>query len=412
VTRIAWLSPLPPRATGIAEYAAALLPRIAARREVVVYHDPRQVPDLAGRGVERRSADAFRGDESLALYHVGADWSSMAFLWQALRRHPGLVVLHDWSLYDLVGGAFRGKGLRFAMEFARWEGREGIAELTRGSRGKRLWTPMEWNRAIRMSEDRRRRFPLNRRILKTARGVIVHSRWAARAVKDASPDTRVFIVPHGATPTMTGESPAEARESLNLAALGISPESFVVAMYGSFAEHKRVVPALRGIRMFARKHKERDVQVLMIGRPVPGFDLIGAVNALDLGQRVHTVERRLPLLDVHRLLRASNAYVGLRDPGLGATSGALVTALSVGTPTIVSDVAPFDELPASRRVPVGDGEEEALARALDDLAAAPEDAARDGYAAAMWMQERCSWERAADEYIDAIDTLADREPVF
>jgi glycosyltransferase involved in cell wall biosynthesis len=51
---------------------------------------------------------------------------------------------------------------------------------------------------------------------------------------------------------------------------------------------------------------------------------------------------------------------------MGETSAAAVRALSVGKPLIVSDVGAFRELPdeVAIKVPVGDGEIEALAQAM------------------------------------------------
>lgn len=402
---IAWLSAFPPARSGTARYAAELLPRVMARHDVTVYRDPAYLPAIHVPPHEIPRVGEFRGREDLALYHVGADWHSTRFLWRALDRHPGLVVLHDFSLHDLASVAWRGRPVAFLGHFLKWEGREGFEALTRDDAGRRRWSPLAWYRRLTTHERRRELFPANTRLLRRARGVVVHSVWAARAVKRVSPDTRVFLVPHGVSGPLTEESPAAARVGLEFERFGIDRDTFVVAMAGNFHPSKRLIAALRGIRHFARSRKDAKVKILLLGRPTPGYDPSREIEDLGLDGLLHVIERPLALWELHRVLRASDAFVGLRDPGLGATPGSLLTALVVGTPTIVSDVAPLHELPANHRVPVGPGEEEALAAALADIADHPRAAALTAQAAADLVLERHSWTLAAREFLSAVDAI-------
>jgi glycosyltransferase involved in cell wall biosynthesis len=70
--------------------------------------------------------------------------------------------------------------------------------------------------------------------------------------------------------------------------------------------------------------------------------------------------------ELWRLLAACDAVVSLRWPTMGETSAAAVRALSVGKPLIFSDVGAFRELPdeVAIKVPVGDGETDALVDAM------------------------------------------------
>ena len=60
--------------------------------------------------------------------------------------------------------------------------------------------------------------------------------------------------------------------------------------------------------------------------------------------------------------------VSLRAPTMGETSGTAMRALSLGKPLVVSDLGWFAELPDGvvRKVPVGEGEVDALVAALLD----------------------------------------------
>jgi glycosyltransferase involved in cell wall biosynthesis len=70
-----------------------------------------------------------------------------------------------------------------------------------------------------------------------------------------------------------------------------------------------------------------------------------------------------------RLMAGVDAVIALRSPTMGETSGAVIRALSLGKPLLVSDVGWFAELPdaVALKVAPGDGEVERLRFALQTL---------------------------------------------
>src|SRR5438876_15340 len=86
--KVAYFSPLPPERTGISEYSELLLP---ALRELV---------DVQ---VVARGQSAPRGAD-VCLYHVGNNPDAHGWIVEALRKRPGVVVLHDFVLHHLVAG--------------------------------------------------------------------------------------------------------------------------------------------------------------------------------------------------------------------------------------------------------------------------------------------------------------------
>ena len=87
-----------------------------------------------------------------------------------------------------------------------------------------------------------------------------------------------------------------------------------------------------------------------------------------------TLTGRLALHDFVRHLCAADVVLALRFPSHGEMSGALVRALGVGRPVLVSAGTPAaDEFPEGVVVPVGPGphEEDELYAVLGHLAGAP-----------------------------------------
>ena len=105
--------------------------------------------------------------------------------------------------------------------------------------------------------------------------------------------------------------------------------------------------------------------------PAPGRLLVAAASSRSRSadgviRRDYVAEDEL-----WSLLAACDVVVSLRWPTMGETSAAAVRALSLGKPLVVSDVGAFRELPdeVAIKVPVGEGEIEALVEAIERAAA-------------------------------------------
>ena len=94
LVKVAIFSPMPPERSGIADYSALLLP--ALQRAL-----------RCRRGEARREEAAPRTD--LCVYHVGNNPEAHGWIVEALRRTPGVVVLHDFVLHHLVAGLTIGR---------------------------------------------------------------------------------------------------------------------------------------------------------------------------------------------------------------------------------------------------------------------------------------------------------------
>jgi hypothetical protein len=97
---------------------------------------------------------------------------------------------------------------------------------------------------------------------------------------------------------------------------------------------------------------------------------------------------------------------------MGETSGVVVRALSLGRPLVVSDVGWFADLPdeVAIKVPV-EGEVEALASALEQLARDPGRREEMGAAARALAQGEHQLERVAEAYTTALEESAGGEAV-
>jgi len=368
--RVALFSPMPPERSGIADYSALLLPALRARCEIVTVK----------RGAKRPP----RGTD-LCVYHIGNNPDAHGWIVEALRRTPGVVVLHDFVLHHLVAGLTIGRrdghGYLDAME------REGgvVARLLgHAVLDKRI--PPLW-------ENRPEDFHLAGEVLDLATGLIVHSRYVRDRARAAGYGGSVWIVPHPAFPVP------------GVAAADVGGEP-LFGTFGNVNASKRVPQLLEAFARVRRRHEASGL--LLVGATSPGFDLDRRLQRLGLDgagllREGYVDERRL-----WELMAAADVHVSLRSPTMGETSGTAIRALSLGKPLIVSDVGWFSELPdgVALKVPVDEREVETLTAALELLATRPDVRSAMGAAAHELAQREHDLERVAELYVSAFERAA------
>jgi glycosyltransferase involved in cell wall biosynthesis len=357
--RVAYYSPLPPSRSGIADYSALLLPALSERLDVVVVRPTRRWREP--------KAD-------LSLYHVGNDPEAHGWIVEALRRRPGVVVLHELVLHHLVSGITLARG--------DVDGYLAALEREAGLVGRLLGHAVADERITPLWESRPEEFPLTGEVLDLASGLIVHSRYAEEHVRAAGYAGPVWRVPMAAWP-VPEVAPAQVAGRP------------VIGCFGHINESKRV-PQL--IAAFERLRAKRpDARLLLVGALSPRIQLPELPDGVDRRDYV-------PEAELWGLMCACDAIVSLRFPTMGETSAAAVRALSVGKPLVVSDVGWFRELPdeVAIKVPAGDGEIEALAAALERAAGSPE----MGEAALQLAEAEHGLDHVADLYAAALEVAA------
>jgi glycosyltransferase involved in cell wall biosynthesis len=361
--KVAYFSPLPPSTSGIADYSALLLP--ALERLVAV--------EVVRPGRTRPVADA-----DVALYHVGNDPDAHAWIVDALRRRPGVVVLHDFVIHHLVAG----------MTIGRNDGHAYLAAMEReaGPAGRMLgWGVLE-GRVPPLWEVQPTEFPLVAQVLDLATGVVVHSDYVGAQVREHGYDGPLWHVPHPAWPA----------DDVEPADVGGSP---VFGCFGHLNENKRIPQLLRAFAEFRETHPK--ARLLLVGAEAPGYTLRGKLPEGVIRQP-YVEEPRLMAL-----MAACDAVVLLRAPTMGETSGSAIRTLSLGKPLVVSDLGWFAELPddVALKVPVGAGEEDAILRAFERLAE-PGVPGRMGDAARAYVGREHGLDHVAELYVSALEQAA------
>ncbi len=330
--RLAFVSPLPPARTGIADYSAELLPALARHYEIVLIVDQETV-DIATIGMEFPIRDpawlrANAGSIDRVVYQMGNS-PFHDYMGELMIEVPGTVVLHDFFL-----GAFFG-----------W-----VEEVDPASRS---WTSalyhshgyMAVRTRFRDSEAAKMQYPVNLGIVQMAQGIIVHSEhartlageWLDRGLAEA---WKVIPQLRGLDDQLP--SRAAARR-----ALGLPQDAFILCSFG------RVDPVKlnrRLIETFLTSSLARDTTCYLV--------FVGENHGGDYGELLSEGIRNSALTDRIRItgwtgpvhfrqyLAAADLAIQLRTGSRGETSRTVLDCLAAGVPLVVNAHGSVAELPA------------------------------------------------------------------
>jgi glycosyltransferase involved in cell wall biosynthesis len=384
-------TPLPPAPTGIADYSAALIPALSRK--------------LPGREIAPVTEEGFPLPAgSLPIYQVGNS-PHHDFLYSALFRHPGVLVLHDLVLHHArlfaylrtrevreyqedLGSTAKRDAARARLEDYREEAREAYPDV--GDDVARI--------ALRIGGGRLLYdYPLYEHLVARSRLTLVHSPTAREEILGRCPGASVKRIRMGVSlPPLVSRD--EARRKL-----GLPLEGLVLASFGLVTPEKRISTAIRALRRL--KAAGVRATYFLVGGTVTYYDPLAEARSLGIAEDVRVVGR-VPEDAFHLYAFASDLCLNLRYPSAGETSATLLRLLACGRPVVVTDqihVRDFpDDAVARSRL---EGDEDGLYCDLMDLLRADERRRRLSESARRFVEREGSLDAMAEDYREALSGL-------
>lgn len=356
--RLAFVSPLPPERSGIADYSAELLPSLARHYDIDVVvsqdevTDPWVLSNYPVRSVAWFSDHADQFDR--ILYHFG----NSAFhlhQFELMRRHPGTVVMHD----SFIGALSRWRAIHAGSDqpyLQRLYQSHGYRALVDDHVKGRDWTAQN--------------YPSSWEVLEHAAGVLVHSRYAIEQV-------RHFYGEHGAREMRRIPFPKRRRSEVreeSRRSLGIAPNDFVVCSFGMVAPTK-LNDRLLSAWLKSSLSSDAQCHLVFVGEnhgAQYGSDLQAAMRSSDSSARIR-ITGFVDEAKYHAWLEAADLAVQLRSESRGETSAAVFDCLAQGVPVVVNAHATFAELDRDAVMMVPDDfRDDQLVDAIQSLYSHPE----------------------------------------
>lgn len=329
---LAYVSPLPPERTGIADYSAELLPALSRHYDIEVVvaqtkvNDPWIQANCPIRDPQWLRDNAHRMDR--VLYQLGNS-PFHQYILDLLADIPGTVVLHDFFLgnlpfcleeYGSVSNAWT-QALYHCHGYAAV--REHYQDLHSGRT--------------------KLKYPVNLEILQHAQGVIVHSAYSLTLAKEwlgESFSDRWRVIPLLRAPYVASDR-NRARSIL-----GLKPDDFVLCSFGFLDPTKYNYRLLQAF-LQSRLAQDSSCQLVFVGENHGGEygrQLLEAIRSSGLTERIRITGWADHIL-FRNYLAAADLAIQLRTQSRGETSAAMLDCLNHATPTIVNANGSFAELP-------------------------------------------------------------------
>ncbi|MEM1254271.1 MAG: glycosyltransferase [Cyanobacteria bacterium P01_H01_bin.21] len=319
---LAFISPLPPVASGIANYSAELLPQLANYYDITLITDQ---PEVEHTSIEislpTQSVDWFRENAAQferCLYQFGNS-EFHKHMFQLLEEYPGVVTMHDFYLSGVLNWmeSFYGPPEAFSQELYEAHGYSSLITLfTEGCEAALL------------------KYPSNTTVINDAIGVIVHSqslkdvaqKWYSKNI-----DNKWQVIPQIYSKSETiSRKVARAR-------LGLDEQDLLFCSFGMLAPTKL---NHRLIKAWLASTLSTNVQchLVFVGENSAGEYAERLINMLDKSES----ERKIKITgflnpeEYHCYLAAADTAIQLRTLSRGETSRAVLEAMFYKLPVIVN----------------------------------------------------------------------------
>ena len=399
--KLAFVSPLPPERTGIADYSAQVLPALAQFYDVDVIIDQAQLvaPWVSAhcgvRDVQWLLDHAHGYDR--VMYHFGNS-SYHKHMFELLARVPGVVVLHDFFLGDIYNYLSVHGVVPDGLFHALYE--------SHGYGALRTWAT-EKNVVPLVAQ-----YPANLGVVQASLGVIVHSEHARQLAemwygRELARRWQVVALPR-AVPQCGNRQ--KARQQLALA-----PDDFVVCSFGLMGATK-LNERLLEAWLLSPLSQDARCRLVFVGEADAG-DYGAAIEAKilssGLGARI-SITGWADADVFHSYLAGADLAVQLRANSRGETSAAVLDCMNHGLPPLVNAHGAFAELPADAVWMLPEVfDDQALADAMMTLWLTPEQRRALGDRAREVVGSAHSPETCAKQYVAAIEqayeSAGDRE---
>lgn len=395
--KLALLTPLHPQRTGIADWIEEMLPYIRSKLgteyQIDIFVDnclPTEEETLSHHRIldiddYERHCDSY----DLAIYQIGNN-SFHLKIYQLALKHPGIVILHDYAIHHIVAMLY----LDILKDEAAYFDEVGF---NHGEAAKSLAYQRSVKGELGLWETDAFCYPMTRRLVESSLGVVVFSQMAKNNLEAYGchiPVHRIYLHCGGPVKECSIEERDSARTHLNL---HIAHDEILIGTFGFVGEAKRPHSILNAVQRL--RESGAKVRLVYVGELQERCrELPRAIDEKGLSPYV-TVTGYVSNEEFLEYLKACDINISLRNPTMGENSGPLMRALSMGKPSIVTDIGAFHELSSDivRKISAGTSEETELVQVLQELIARPKFRKKLGSEGLSYAKEHLEIESTAED---------------
>jgi glycosyltransferase involved in cell wall biosynthesis len=388
--KLAYVSPLPPERSGIADYSAELLPALARHYDIEVIvaqetiSDPWISANCPVRSAEWLVQHSERYDR--VLYHFGNS-TFHQHMFGLLKRVPGVVVLHDFFLSGMISH----------MDVHGYAPGDWARELYSSHGYKALCDRFHASDAA----DVVWKYPCSLSVIQNSLGLIVHSPNSLRLAHQWYGGDFVdwFVIP------LMRDSHISTKRTIARKALGLNTNDILVCSFGLLGPTK-LNHRLLNAWLNSKLVDDQSCHLIFVGENYCGDygrELLTTIRHAKRKARIH-ITGWTETEVFRQYLSAADVGVQLRTLSRGETSAAVLDCMNYGLATIVNANGSMADLAAEAtwKLPEEFNDED-LIEALETLRQDKAQRQRMGAAARKIILKKHDPSICADRYSEAIE---------
>lgn len=375
-----YASPFNPEQSGISDYSETLVQALQEQFEITLLIKDYEMTNryltdtcrILKYGREEIPFEEF----DYIVYNIGNQPYYHDYIYRCCLEHPGLVILHDFSLYYLFIGVHSQDG-DVLREIYRLTGITGLHTVKSAIQNIN-WDLLECKRLAG-------ELPLNQELLQSENKFMVHSDYTYQKVIKTGcvmPE-QVRKIDHIALIDDTTEY-MERDELFDR--YGVPKDALILTSLGFIGNTKLNHVVCKVVEKLSKELQQK-ICYVMVGEG--NYTAAGESKSVDdyADGKIIIKTGYTEIVEFNSFIKHSDIIINLRHPSMGETSGALIRILGMGKVCIISDEAWFSEIPGDCAIKISiDNIEEKLEHQIIELLEHPE--------------KKTEYEKNAKTYID------------
>ncbi len=321
-----YVSPLWPQRSGISEYSETLVWGLKEFFDVTLVTKKRSIDNELIKKEFKvqpyRESEDYSGYDYI-IYNFGNSPDNHDYMYDMLKKFPGYVILHDFTLYYLTIMRYRNEN-RLFQKIYELEGIQGIITAKDSIKEKGIDDLIQ-------HKDLPPLLPLNKEVLKNALGIIVHSNYVKEKIHEIDatiPVHKIELV--DCMPEIEFEDEDYLRKKYKL-----KQDDFIIGAVGMIAPSKQNEITCKAVNLYNQTHN-RKVKYVMIG----AGDYVDSYLNKNIF-KTGFLENK-PFFNA---VKSCDVIFNLRNPYNGESSATLMQCMLMGKQCVVTDIGWFSELP-------------------------------------------------------------------
>lgn len=328
--KILYASPFQPIQSGISDYSEILVKALQEKYVVTLLVKDYEISNLE----LANSCEVLRYDKDVIpynefqhiIYNIGNQPFYHDYIYRCCLEHPGLIILHEFSIYFLTVGVHNQDGDVLGTVYQQ-EGARGIHKIKNAIQNEH----QELLECKSLSSE----LPLNKEILQSNNKFMVHSEYVCDKLIESGyiEPERIRKINHVA---LINDDTEYIQREVLFQKFGIPNDVILLASFGFISPNKLNHVICETILKLANK-LEQKICYVMVGE---GGYINHYVDNKTIFKTGYT-----SLEEFNSFIKYADVILNLRYPTMGETSGALIRILGLGKVCIINKGGWFSEIP-------------------------------------------------------------------